>query len=189
MTRYYANLQRGPFLMPIWLSAMGTLAVMCLLSFAVWVWVTADATTVIIVRHAEMEINAGGDPPLTPAGEARAELLARLFGDSRTVGVIDAIYVAATLRSRLTAAPLAARLGLMPIVAPAHDAHDLVRRMLREHPGGRILVVGPSDTVTAMVESLSGAEHLPAIAESDYGALYIVTVPRIGRANFLRLTY
>ena len=63
------------------------------------------------------------DPPLTEAGEARAALLARMFGDARLAGNIDAIYVSPAQRSRLTAAPLAARLGLTPVVAPADDPY------------------------------------------------------------------
>jgi broad specificity phosphatase PhoE len=141
------------------------------------------------VRHAEKELDSGADPPLTPAGEARAALLAHMFGDSRTPGAVGAIYVSPTLRSRMTAAPLAARLGLAPVVGPAHDARGLARRVLHEHAGGRILVVGHSDTVTGIVESLTGATHLPPLGEDEYGTMYIVAVPRVGRANFLRLIY
>jgi phosphohistidine phosphatase SixA len=193
MTRNYASLQRRPFLAPIWLSVLGALVAMCFLGFAAWaawVWVSADSTTIIVVRHAEKELDAGADPPLTPAGEARAALLARMFGDSRGApGAIGAIYVSPVLRSRMTAAPLAARLGLTPVVGPAHDTRGLARRVLDEHAGGRVLVVGHSDTVTGIVESLTGAEHLPPIGDDEYGTMYIVAVPRVGRANFLRLTY
>jgi len=191
MTRNYASLQRRPFLAPIWLSVLGALVGMCFLTFAAWaawVWVTADSTTIIVVRHAEKELDAGADPPLTPAGEARAALLASMFGD-RSPGAIGAIYVSPVLRSRMTAAPLAARLGLTPVVGPAHDAPNLARRVLDEHAGGRVLVVGHSDTVTDLVESLTGTKHLPRIGDDEYGTMYIVVVPRVGRSNFLRLTY
>jgi 2,3-bisphosphoglycerate-dependent phosphoglycerate mutase len=189
MTTNHARLQHRPFLTPIWLFALGALLIMSFLSFEAWIWATADSTTIIVVRHAEKVTDGGGDPPLTPAGEARAELLARMFGDGRAPGHIDAIYVSPTLRNRMTAAPLAARLGLTLIVSPPRDAAGLARRMLREHEGGRILVVGHSDTVPEIVGSLIGAKHLPQIADDEYGTMYVVTVPRIGRADFLRLTY
>jgi broad specificity phosphatase PhoE len=144
---------------------------------------------IIVVRHAEKALDAGEDPPLTPAGEARAQLLARMFGDGRAPGHIDAIYVSPALRNRLTAAPLAAKLGLQPVVALQRDAGALARRILREHSGGRVLVVGHADTVPELVASLTGAKSLPPIADADYGTLYVVTVPRIGRADFLRLSY
>ncbi|HWJ34396.1 MAG TPA: histidine phosphatase family protein [Steroidobacteraceae bacterium] len=189
MTNHYASLQRRPFLTPVWLSVLGALVVMGMLGYAAWVWGTADSTTIIVVRHAEKEPDAGEDPPLTQAGEARAVLLARMFGDSRTTGRIDAIYVSPALRNRTTAAPLAAKLGLQPIVVPARDVRGLTRRVLREHSGGRILVIGHSDTVPDIVESLTGAKHLPPIGPDEYSTMYIVTVPSVGRAEFLRLTY
>ena len=89
--------------MPIWLSVLGALVVMSFLGFEIWVWATADSTTIIVVRHAEKEAG-GGDPPLSPAGLARAELLGRMFGDVRAPGRIDAIYVSPTVRSQMTAA-------------------------------------------------------------------------------------
>jgi hypothetical protein len=51
------------------------------------------------------------------------------------------------------------------------------------------LVVGHSDTVPEIVKSLTGAKGLPPIGETEYGTMYIVTAPRIGRADFLRLSY
>jgi broad specificity phosphatase PhoE len=188
MPTNYARLQRRPFLTPIWLSVLGAMLILSFLSLEAWLWATADSTIIIVVRHAEKALDDGADPPLTPAGVARAELLARMFGEG-AAGHIDAIYVSPTLRNRMTAAPLAARLGIAPVVAPAHDVRQLARRVLREHAGGRVLVVGHGDTVPDLVESLTGTKRLPPIADTDYGTMYIVSVPRIGRADFLRLTY
>jgi broad specificity phosphatase PhoE len=189
MPTNHARLQRRPFFTPIWLFVFGALLILSFLSFEAWIWATADSTTIIVVRHAEKAIGAGDDPPLTPAGEARAALLARMFGDGRAPGHIDAIYVSPTVRNRMTAQPLAASLGITPEVAPARDVRALARRILHDHPAGRILVVGHADTVPDIVASLTGAKNLPPIADGDYGTMYVVSVPRIGRANFLRMTY
>ncbi len=183
--------QRRPFLAPLWLSALGALVAMMAVSFAVfaaWVWATADSTTVVVIRHAEMVVGAAADPPLTAAGEERAARLATMFGDAKDVGRVDAIYVSAALRNRLTAAPLAARLGIDAIVAPT-DPKALVRRVLREHGGGRVLIIGHSDTVPAIVGALTGIKRNPGIGDDEYGTMYVVTVPRVGRANLLRLNY
>ena len=185
----HLRLQRRPFLTPIWLSAAVAVLVMAFMGFEAWVWLTADSTTIIVVRHAEKATDAGNDPPLTPAGESRAALLARMFGNRDAPGHIDAIYVSPTARNRATAAPLAARLGLTPIAAEQRDAKGLARRILREHSGERILVVGHGDTVDQIVSALTGAKDLPPIGDDEYGTLYIVAVPRFGRANFLRMTY
>ncbi len=182
--------QRRPFLTPIWLTAIAALLAFSLAVGAVWVWGTAGSTTVIVIRHAEKDLTVSTtEPPLTAAGEARAALLARMFGDAKSLGRVDAIYVSPALRNRQTAAPLAARLGINETVAPADDPRGLARRVLREHGGGRVLIVGHSDTVPAIVAELSGNPKIPELGDQEYGTMYIVTVPQIGHANLLRLTY
>jgi broad specificity phosphatase PhoE len=190
MRKDHLSFQRRPFLTPIWLTVIAGIWVVSFLIFAAWVWGTAGSTTVIVVRHAEKDLSVSAvDPPLTAAGEARAALLARMFGDAQSPGHVDAIYVSPALRNRLTAAPLAARLGLSEIVAPADDPRGLVHRVLHEHRSGRVLIVAHSDTVPRIVEALSGKAKIPDIGDEEYGTMYIVTVPRIGRANLLRLNY
>jgi len=178
---------------PIWLTAIaavGSVMVVCFAAFTVWVWATAGSTTVIVVRHAEKDLSVSAvDPPLSQAGEARAALLARMFGDAKALGHVDAIYVSPALRNRLTAAPLAASLGIAATVAPTDDPRGLAHRALHEHNGGRILIVGHSDTVPQIVAALSGNPNIPEIGAEEYGTMYIVTVPRIGHANLLRLNY
>jgi broad specificity phosphatase PhoE len=190
MKKAHVSFQRRPFLTPIWLTAIAAVIVLGFVVFAAWVWGTAGSTTVIVVRHAEKDLSVSvTDPPLSAAGEARAALLARMFGDAKVLGHVDAIYVSPALRNRLTAAPLAARLGISPTVAPTDDTRGLARRALHEHAGGRVLIVGHSDTVPRIVAALSGEPKIPEIGDQEYGTMYIVTVPRIGDANLLRLNY
>ncbi|HXP64338.1 MAG TPA: histidine phosphatase family protein [Steroidobacteraceae bacterium] len=184
-----ANLQHRPFLTPIWLTVLAAFAAFAVALLCVWVWFTANSTTVIVIRHAEKETATAVDPPLSPAGEARAELLARMFGDTHGVGRLDGIYVSDTLRSRSTAAPLAARLGISVTVAPNNDSKRLANRVLSENSGKRVMIVGHTNTVPELVAALSGRGDIPGMDEKDYGVMYIVTVPRIGRANVLRLNY
>jgi broad specificity phosphatase PhoE len=177
-------------LTPIWLTVLAAFLAVSVMIAAAWFLGTADSTTVIVIRHAEKDLAAGAeDPPLTAAGTARAALLARMFGDGALPGRIDAIYVSPALRNRLTAAPLAARLGIRETVAPADDARGLARRALHEHRGGRVLIVGHSDTVPKIVAELSGISQIPQIGDQEYSTMYVVTVPRIGHANLLRLNY
>ncbi|HEY2534772.1 MAG TPA: histidine phosphatase family protein [Xanthobacteraceae bacterium] len=192
MKSAHANLQRGPFLIPIWLTAIGAFAAFIVALFAlwaIWVWFTANSTTVIVIRHAEKESVSAPDPPLSAAGEARAALLERMFGQPKGVGRIDAIYVSPALRNRLTAAPLAAQLGIVPIVAPADDPKALAHRILRDNSGQRVMVIGHTNTVPEIVAALSGRSDIAQIDEKEFGTMYIVTVPRIGHANVLRLSY
>jgi broad specificity phosphatase PhoE len=186
------NRYRRPFLAPIGLFALIAIAGALVVAVVAWLLITSGSTTVIVMRHAEKvpdALAASADPPLTERGTLRAELLARMFGDARLRQHVDAIYTSPALRNRLTAAPLAARLGITPEIVPQDDPRALARRVLHEHRGGRVLVVGHVDTVPAIVAALSGAKDIPPIAELDYGTIYIVTVPRIGRASILTMSY
>jgi len=51
------------------------------------------------------------------------------------------------------------------------------------------MIVGHVNTVPKIVSELSGQSDIPSIDERDYGVMYVVTVPRIGRANVLRMNY
>jgi 2,3-bisphosphoglycerate-dependent phosphoglycerate mutase len=185
------NLQRRPFLAPIGLFALTAMAGALILLVLAWLLITSESTTVIVLRHAETVLDTGSglDPSLSARGQARAESLARMFGDTRLKYHIDAIYTSSALRDRSTAAPLAEKLGITPEVVVQDDPHALVRRVLHEHPGGRILVVGHVDTVAPLVAAFSGVKGIPPVADPDYGTIYIVTVRRIGRANILTVSY
>jgi broad specificity phosphatase PhoE len=190
--RIPTKLHRRPFLAPIGLAALAAVAwvvaVLVLVGVA-WFFATARSTTIVVVRHAEKVMDGSPDPALTDEGRARAALLARMFGELRLKDHIDAIYVSPALRNRLTAAPLAARLGLAPEIASQDDPRGLARRVLREHRGDRVLIVGHADTMPALVEALSGAKGIAPIEAAEYGTMYIISVPRVGRANVLSLSY
>ncbi len=185
-----ANLQRRPFLAPIGLVALTIAAGFVILIAAAWFLVTSTSTTVIIVRHAPQLPGVNGDdPPLSAEGESRAASLARLLGDTHLKSRVAAIYVSEKLRSRATAAPLAQMLGITPEVVDGGDARGLARRVLRDHSGETILIVGHADTLPAIVADLSGLADIPAVEPSDYATVYFVTVPRIGRAGVVSLRY
>jgi broad specificity phosphatase PhoE len=184
------SFQRRPFLTPIWLTALAAIIALSLAIFAAWVWGTAGSTAVIVIRHAEKDLSvSAADPPLSAAGEMRAQLLAHMFGDAKALGRLEAIYVSPALRSRLTAAPLAASLGIAETVAAADDPEGLARRVLREHGGGRVLIVAHADTLPRIVAELSGDPTIPPAGAEEYDTMYWVTVPRIGHANLVRLRY
>ena len=105
-------------------------------------------------------------------------------------GRIDAIYVSPDAAQPLTAAPLAARLRLTPDGrADRRSARAWRIACCANTPAAEFSIVGHGNTVPAIVAALSGASDIPPIGAQDYGTMYIVTVPRIGHANYLRLTY
>jgi hypothetical protein len=52
-----------------------------------------------------------------------------------------------------------------------------------------VIVIGHVNTVPDIVAALSGRSDIPQLDEKDFGTMYIVTVPRIGHANLVRVTY
>lgn len=97
------------------------------------------ATELFLVRHGESKAVVPGeerphheghdDPPLAPDGRVQAEAVGARLADQQ----IDAIYVSSLRRTHETAAPLAARLGLTPVVD-----HDLREVHLGEWEGGQL---------------------------------------------------
>ena len=179
--------RRRTFLAPIWLLALVALAVLTALFIY---WNSTTTTTIVLIRHAEKQVNTISDAPLAPQGELRATRLAQMFGDASRFGRIQKIYVTDTRRTQQTAAALGQRLDLEPeIVEGKSDAADFARRVLRENRGGRALVVGHSNTVPEIVAALADQSDVPPIGDEEFDTLYVVTVPTIGRASVLRMKY
>jgi 2,3-bisphosphoglycerate-dependent phosphoglycerate mutase len=178
---------RKPFLAPLWLLGWGGILV---LAAAVYYWHTATTTTIVLVRHAEKQIGTISDAPLSPPGELRAARLAQMFGDAETFGRVQQIYVTDTRRTQQTAAGLAQRLGINPVIVEARTRNaDLAKRALRENRGELAIIVGHSNTVPQLVAELGDVESVPQMGDEEFDTIYVVTVPTIGRASVLRLKY
>ena len=186
MKKEHTELRRRPLLTPVWLTAMAGLLLIALVG---WFLASLTTTTVVIVRHAEKELGTIADPPLSQAGEQRAQLLARMFGEREGPGRIHAILASDTRRSQRTAQPLADRVGIPVTTVDGKDVDALVQRIGRELRGKRILVVAHSNTVPEIVSRLAGVASVPPIADDDYSQIYIVTVPTLGPASLLQLSY
>lgn len=149
----------------------------------------ADAnpvTTVILVRHAE-KTTARQDPALTPRGSARANELARVLADVK----LDAIYTTPYQRTRMTAAPVAARAKLVPVeVMAAAEAYatELVSTIRQKHVGGTVLVVGHSNTTPEVLKALGIADPV-TIEDGEYDRLFIVTLTNNAPPRMLALRF
>ena len=130
------------------------------------------AATLLLVRHAESAaavegepfelVEGHGDPPLSDDGREQAELVCERLA----LEPIDAIYVSNLQRTGQTAAPLAARLGLTPVVD-----RDLREVYLGEWETGlfRKKVIERDPVAMRMVEEqrwdvIPGAEPAPDFA-------------------------
>jgi len=174
---------RRPFLAPLWLTL---LAVVVIGGAAVTFYRSATTTVVLLVRPVEKEPGSIDDPPLSPEGEQRAQHLAQMFGDADSSGRLDAIYVSDDRRAQQTAAPLVERLHRAPLVFSARDARPAAARMLHEHAGGTVLVIGSGVTLPQMIRELTGVD-IVAAAPGESAILYVVSVPSFGRAHLVRI--
>ena len=153
--------------------------------FAVLSTFSRSVTTVILIRHAEKIIDPNNaDPDLSPAGQARAQELVRMFGDAG----INAIYATQHKRTQQTVKPLADKLGLPVGQINSKSTAELVSQIRSQHGGQVVFIAGHNSTVPEIVSALGGPQY-PVIPESEYDNLYIVTVYRLGKAKVVRMKY
>ena len=145
-------------------------------------------TTVFLVRHAEKSMMRPDDldPDITSAGKRRADALASRLG---TAGV-TAIITSQFKRTQETAEPLAASLRISPEIIPAglQGSSDSVAAAVLRHRGGKILVVGHSNTISGIIQALGGP-HLPNLCDSEYSNLFVLYVPASGKTEVTRQHY
>ncbi len=153
--------------------------------FAYFATFRRPITTVILVRHAEKMIDPNNtDPDLSPAGQARAQELVRMFGDAG----INAIYATQYKRTQQTVKPLADKLGLPVNQVNAKSTADLLAQIRSRNSGQVVFVSGHNNSVPEIIAALGGP-IFPTIPETEYDNLYIVTVYRTGKARVLKLKY
>lgn len=141
-------------------------------------------TTFFLVRHAEKANDGTKDPHLTLEGARRAEELSYLLD----LVQLTAIYSTPFHRTRETAGP-SARRQAKKIRLYQPNEQGFLERMLKEHAGGNILVVGHSNTVPVMANALTGSEEYPWLHDSIYDNLFIVTVLEMGKAKVTRIRF
>ncbi|HEX2575429.1 MAG TPA: histidine phosphatase family protein [Aquihabitans sp.] len=139
------------------------------------------ATEIFLVRHGESEpavpgrpfplVDGHGDPALAPDGREQAELVGERLADQQ----LDAIYVTTLRRTVETAAPLAARTGIEPVVE-----RDLREVHLGEWEGGLFRQkVASGDPIAKQLAEVGRWDVIPG-AESQED-LVVRTTEAIGR--------
>lgn len=141
----------------------------------------STATTVVLVRHAERSAGQGDDP-LSEAGQARAQTLARMLRDAD----VRRIITSDRLRTQQTAEPLAKAKNLRADVVSA-DKLDAVVEIARQVKDGLVVIVHHSNTVPALVAKLGGS--IRPIADDEFDRLVLVTLGGAGPPGVLTLRY
>jgi broad specificity phosphatase PhoE len=153
--------------------------------FAYFATFRRPVTTVILVRHAEKVIDPNNsDPDLSPAGQARAQEIVRIFGDTG----INAIYATQYKRTQQTVKPLADKLGLPVNQVNSKSTAELLTQIRSQNSGQVIFIAGHNNTVPEIITALGGPTF-PTIPETEFDNLYIVTIYRTGKAKVVKLKY
>jgi broad specificity phosphatase PhoE len=171
------------------------IAILLVLSSLVFSQTSEPVTTVFLARHAERAEEPRTDPLLTEQGVARSQALARLLS---TAG-IKAIFTSQFSRTKLTAEPLANKLGITPTALSLKISPTNPRQIAEEstketvdkilsHAGGSVLVVGHSNSIPDVIKMLGG-DVAPAIDEKKFDDLFVVTVFSKGKAKVAHLKY
>jgi phosphohistidine phosphatase SixA len=143
----------------------------------------AAQEAIYVVRHAE-RADQSADSALSTAGVGRSYKLRDML---RHAG-ITRIFTSELRRTIDTAAPLAAAIAVSPQQTPAADAVALASKIAASGIHDRVLVVGHSNTVPALLRSLH-VDEVVAIADDDYDNLFIVIPQKEGTPVLLRLKY
>jgi 2,3-bisphosphoglycerate-dependent phosphoglycerate mutase len=142
-------------------------------------------TTIILVRHAEKIIDPNNpDVDLSTAGQARAQEIARMFGDAG----INAIYATQYKRTQETVKPLSDKTGVPLTIMNSKGTMDLLAQIRAQHSGQTIFIAGHNNTVPEIIAALGGPQY-PIIPETEYDNLYVVTVYRTGKAKVVKMKY
>lgn len=142
-----------------------------------WFFESQSTTTLIVVRHAEKADEPVEDPGLSAQGQLRARELAEMLTTVDVVGGVDAIYVTQYQRTRETAKPLADRLNIAVQIMAADDYAGLEKKILGEHRGEIVLIVGHSNTIPKIIAEFGGSKRIPPIKDEEYRDLFIVSIP------------
>ena len=138
---------------------------------------------VFLVRHAD-RLDDSEDTPLSKAGEARAQLLARLLKDAG----ITAIYTSQFQRTIKTAEPLAISLQIKPVSIPTGDNAGHFKRIRTENRDDIVLIVGHDRSVPALLK-LFGHPVDIKIAPTEYDNLFVLVPKDTGPPTVLRMRY
>ena len=143
----------------------------------------AAQEAIYVVRHAE-RADQSADSALSTDGIGRSHELREALRDAGITG----IFTSELRRTIDTAAPLASAIHVTPRQVAAADADALAATIAASGSRDRILVVGHSNTVPALLRALD-VDAAVAIGDNEYDNLFIVIPRKEGRPVLLRLKY
>ena len=157
--------------------------ILILLSALAWGRPASAQEAIYVVRHAE-RADQTADSGLSTKGVGRAYRLRDMLHDAG----ITQIFTSEFKRTIETAAPIASERHLTSQPIAANDADALLSRIMRAGARDRVLVVGHSNTVPALLNALH-VDPPVSIAEDAYDDLFIVVPQKESRPVLIRLKF
>jgi broad specificity phosphatase PhoE len=140
---------------------------------------------IFLLRHAERVEYKSPDGVLSQAGEARAQLLARLLKDAG----VTSIYTTDLKRTIQTAEPLAKALGITAVMFSAAESVTATLDVVRTRDkNGVVVVVAHSNTVPAFLKALGHSGEI-TIGDREHDDLFVIAPNANGPPSVLRLNY
>ena len=133
---------------------------------------SACTSTIYIVRHAEKSTEPKNDPHLTVQGEQRAEAL-KIFLQNKK---ILQIFSTNTNRTKETATPLSNITNVRIQLYNNDTTSNFYKRIFLSKKN--TLVVGHSNTILKMLDTLGLVRQVKSIGDNEYDNLFIVKVKK-----------
>ncbi len=139
-----------------------------------------------LVRHAEKDTTIKDEPPLTTEGLSRATKIADIMRGTR----VDAIYSTMTLRTMFTVDSLADIKAMNILPYENKTLKDLLETVKTSTDYNRIFIVGHSNTIPSITNTLAGRDiFTKTFDESDYANFVIVVEKKSGATDVYTLRY
>ena len=144
----------------------------------------AQQTTIILVRHAET-FEGGSERMLNEVGKKRALKLKETLQNVQ----LDAIYSTDLNRTKQTAHPIAIAKGLDIKLYDPTNLNPFAADLLKDHVGETILVSGHSNTTPQLVNALIGEKKYEDLDETEFYHLFILNFSPNFPPKVLQLSY
>lgn len=150
-------------------------------SLLVLILLCSCSRTIYVVRHAEKAVvpasadrMMASDPPLSTAGEQRAEALKSLLANNN----IREIYSTPYKRTVATVTPLSNATGVAIVnYSPRPDSTNAMISRVLAGKKGNVVIAGHSNTVDDIVNGIAGKSVIGGdLPDSVYNALFILRV-------------
>jgi broad specificity phosphatase PhoE len=142
---------------------------------------------VIVVRHGEKAHTPKENPPLSPAGQARAQALLAALRDAGVTTVITTEQ----RRTRDTGAPLVAAVHPAIVVVPtSHDRREHARAVAAavRKAGGTVLVIDHQLTMPLIIAELGGPQ-VATVCDVEFSNLYLLLPADSAHVRLIRSHY